>query len=86
MVENGSGACKNPWRQARGKRFPVWFCWLLRGEMYPAGRRGPWWGKIPQADGGGRAAPDPGLRGRWVQGLSRRVDTLSSLSPMRSVK
>jgi hypothetical protein len=28
------------------------------------GRRGPWWGKIPEADGGGRAAPDPGLRRR----------------------
>ena len=32
--------------------------------MYPACRRGPWRGKIPEADGGGRAAPDPGLR-RW---------------------
>jgi hypothetical protein len=31
--------------------------------MYPAGRRGPWQ-KILEADGGGRAAPDPGLC-RW---------------------
>jgi hypothetical protein len=31
--------------------------------MYTAGRRGSWRGKIPEADGGGRAAPDPGLRG-----------------------
>jgi len=32
--------CKNPWRLARGKRFP----------------------EIPEADGGGQAAPDYGLR------------------------
>ncbi len=32
--------------------------------MYPAGRHGPWRRKIPEADGGGQAAPDPGLR-RW---------------------
>jgi hypothetical protein len=51
--------------------------------MYPAGPRDDWWGKIPEADGGMRAAPDPGLR-RWRSGvgagLSQRVDTLSSLS------
>ncbi len=35
-----------------------------QGEMYPAGRRGPQRGKIPEADGGRLAAPDPGLRGR----------------------
>ena len=64
MVENGGRACKNPWRRAKGKRFPARFCWLLWGEVYPAGRRGPWWGKIPEEDGGGRAAPDPGLRRR----------------------
>jgi hypothetical protein len=64
VVENGGGACKNPWRRARGKQFPARFCWLLWGEVYPAGRRGPWWGKIPEADGDGRAAPDPGLRRR----------------------
>ncbi len=64
VVGNGGGACKNPWRLARGKWFPVWFCRLLWGEEQPAGRRGPWWGKISEADGGGRAAPDPGLRGR----------------------
>ncbi len=51
-VENGGGACKNPWRRARGKRFPALFCWLLWGEMYPAHRRGPWRGKISEADGG----------------------------------
>jgi hypothetical protein len=55
VVENGGGACKNPCRRARGKRFPARFCWLLWGKVYPAGR-GPWWGKIPEADGGGRAA------------------------------
>ncbi len=64
MVENGGGACKNPWWLARGKRFPARFCWLLWAEVYPAGRRGPWRGKIPEADGGGWAAPDPGLH-RW---------------------
>jgi hypothetical protein len=32
--------------------------------MYPAGRCGPWRGKVPEVDGSGRAAPDPGLRGR----------------------
>jgi hypothetical protein len=31
---------------------------------YPAGCRSPWRGKIPEADGGGQATPDPGLRGR----------------------
>ncbi len=64
MVENGGGACKNPWRLARGKRVPARFCWLLWGEMYPAGRRGPWQGNFPEVDSGGQAAPDPGLR-RW---------------------
>ncbi len=63
MVENSGGACKNPWWLARGKRFPVWFCWLLWAEVYPAGRCGPWRGKIPEADSGERVAPDPGLRG-----------------------
>jgi hypothetical protein len=37
---------------------------VLWGKMYPTGRRGPRRGKIPKADGGGRAATDPGLR-RW---------------------
>jgi hypothetical protein len=32
--------------------------------MYPAGRRGPWRGKIREVDSSGRAAPDPGLRRR----------------------
>ncbi len=61
MAENGGGACKNFWGRARGKRFLARFCWLLWGEVYPAGRRGPWWRKIPEADGCGRAASDPGL-------------------------
>jgi hypothetical protein len=30
--------------------------------MYPASRRGPWQGEIPEADVSGWAAPDPGLR------------------------
>ncbi len=64
MVENGGGGCKNPWRRARGKRFPARFCWLLWGEVYPAGRSGPRRQEIPEADGGGRAAPDHGYRGR----------------------
>jgi hypothetical protein len=64
MVENGGGACKNPWQLAKGKRFPAGFCWLLQCDVYPADCHGPWRGKIPQADGGGRAAPDPGLRRR----------------------
>jgi hypothetical protein len=62
MVENGGGAGKNRWWLDRGKWFLARFCWLLQGEVYPAGRLGPW------------------------QGLSQRMDTLSSLSPMRSVK
>jgi hypothetical protein len=37
---------------------------LLWGEVYMAGRRGPWRGKIPEADGGRRAAPDPELHRR----------------------
>ncbi len=52
------------WQLARKKWFQTRFCWLLRGEMYPAGCRGPRRGKIPEAGGGGRAAPDPGLRWR----------------------
>jgi hypothetical protein len=64
VVENGGGAFKNPWQLVTGKRFPVRFFWLLWGEIYPAGRRGPRRGKIPEADGGGLATPDPGFR-RW---------------------
>ncbi len=64
MVENGGGACKNPWRHTTGKGFPARFCWLLWGEVYPVDRHSPWWGKIPEADGGKQAAPDPGLRRR----------------------
>jgi hypothetical protein len=60
MVENGGGACKNPWRQARGKRFTAWFCWLLWGELYPVGRRSPRRGQIMEVDSGGRAALNPG--------------------------
>ncbi len=67
MVENRGGACKNPWRWAWGKRFLERFCWLLWCEVYPVGCHGPWWGKIPEADGGGRAAPDPGLRRRRIR-------------------
>ncbi len=55
---------QKPLAAGQGKRFPARFCWLLWGEMYPAGRRGAWWGKIPKADDGGWAAPDPGLRRR----------------------
>jgi hypothetical protein len=50
--------------KARGKWFPARFCWLLWGEVHPAGRRCPRRRKIPEADGGGRAAKDPGLRRR----------------------
>jgi hypothetical protein len=39
-VENGGGACKNLWRHAKGKRFPAQFCWLLQGNVYPAGHCG----------------------------------------------
>ncbi len=63
MVQNSGGSCKNPRRLARGKRFAARFCWLLWGKMYPAARHGPW-RKIPETDGGGQAAPDPGLQ-RW---------------------
>ncbi len=64
VVENGGSACKNPWWLARGKRFPVLFCWLLWGVMYPVCRRSSWPGKILEADTGGQASSDPGLR-RW---------------------
>ncbi len=63
-VENGDRACKNPWRHARGKWFPSRFCWLLCGEVYPAGCHGPRQWEIAEADSRGRAAPDPGQRGR----------------------
>ncbi len=64
MVKNSCGACKNPWWLARGKRFPVRFCRLLWGKVQPVWRYGPGRGKIPEADSGWRAAPDPRLRGR----------------------
>ena len=54
--------------RARGKRFPARFGWRFRGEVYPAGCHGPRRWKVPEADGGGRAAPNSGQRGRrsWV--------------------
>ncbi len=53
---------QKPLVAGQGKQFPARFCWLLHGEMYPAGRCGPRRGKIPEADRGERAAPDPWLR------------------------
>ena len=79
MVENGGGACKNPWRRARGKRFPARFGWRFRGEVYPAGCHCPRRWKIPEADGGGRAAPNSGQRGRrcgigaWFESEGRHL-------------
>ncbi len=63
LSRTAAGCAKTPGSCPR-KQFPVQFCWLLRGEMNPAGRRGPRREKIPEADGGGQAAPDPGLRRR----------------------
>ena len=62
VVENSGGACKNPWRRARGKRVPSRFGWRFGGEVDPAGCHGPRRWKVPEADGGGRAAPNPGQR------------------------
>jgi hypothetical protein len=59
-----SAAHAKPLAAGQEKRFPARFCWLLWGRMYPAGRCGSWREKISKADGGGRADPDPGLRGR----------------------
>jgi hypothetical protein len=42
VVEKGGGACKNPWRRARGKWFPAPFSWLLLsggGTVVFPGRR-----------------------------------------------
>jgi hypothetical protein len=64
VVENSGGVCKKPLVAGQGKTVPGEFCWLLWAEVYPVGRCGPWRGKIPEADGGGRAVPDSGLR-RW---------------------
>ncbi len=50
------------------------FSWLLWGEVYPAGPRGPWRGKIPEADSGGQAAPDPGLC-RWRCGVGAGLES-----------
>jgi len=74
-------ASKNPWRQARGKRFLAWFCWLLRVKFTR-------WAAAARAAAGGRPRTLGSTDGTVgsVQSLSLRVDTLSSLSLMRSVK
>ncbi len=44
--------------KARGKRFLARFCWLLWGEVHPAGRRCPRQGENPGS--GRRRAGGPG--------------------------
>jgi len=56
---NDGGACKTPWRLARGKRFPRRFCGVEWGEMYFAACPRPWGGEITEADSW-RAAPRAG--------------------------
>ncbi len=54
----GGGACKNPWRLARGKQFPARFPCMRQGEMYPAGcLRDAWRGKSREQTAA--AAPGP---------------------------
>jgi hypothetical protein len=53
MVWNGGGACKNPWRLARGKRFPA------RGEVYPAGRCNARQRKTPESRRRRAGGPEP---------------------------
>ncbi len=81
---------QKPLAAGQGKTVPGAVPMAAAGQMYPAGCRGAPCGKIPEADVGGRAAPDPGLRrrrGRVHTGFEPgREDTLSSLLPMRSVK
>jgi hypothetical protein len=66
---------QNPWRLARGKRFPAWFPHVRQGEVYPAGRHramtAPLEGKSrKQTAAGGRAAGCPGGAVGSVQGFS----------------
>jgi hypothetical protein len=48
----------------QGKMVPGAVLLVVVGRMYPAGCRGPWRWKIPEADSDGRAVPDPGLHRR----------------------
>ncbi len=56
---NGSGTRKTHWRLTRGKRFPARILCEWWAEMYPAGCRNAWRGKILDANKG-RASPWPG--------------------------
>jgi hypothetical protein len=79
VVENGGGACINPWRRARGKRFPSRFGWQFGGEVYPACCHGTRRREVPEAYGGGRAAPNSRQRGRrcgigaWFESEGRHL-------------
>ena len=65
--------------RARGKRFPSRFGWWLGGEVYPAGCRSSRRREVPEAYGGGRAAPNPGQRRRrcriraWLESEGRHL-------------
>jgi hypothetical protein len=77
VVENAGGACKTL-AAFQGKRFPARFCWLLWSKVYPAGHHGPRWREIPEAYGGGWAAPNPGQRRRcrirgWLESEGRHL-------------
>ncbi len=52
---------QKPLAACQGKTVPGAVLLAAVGQNVPCG---PWRGKVPEAHGGGQAAPDPGLRGR----------------------
>jgi hypothetical protein len=80
---------QKPLVAGQGKTVPSAVLLVAVGRSIPGGPSRPLAVRNPGSDGGGRAAPDPGLRRRRCRvgaGLESKVDTFSSLSPMRSVK
>jgi hypothetical protein len=86
--EWGQGMQK-PLAAGQGKMVPSGVLLVAVGRSVPGELSRPLAGEIPEADCGVRAARTLGCAGGAVgsvKGLSLRVDTLSSLSPMCSVK
>jgi hypothetical protein len=77
VVENGGGACKNPWRRARGKRFPARSAGSSGAKCTRRAAAAPGGGKSRKrtaAGGRPRALGGAGCAAGSVHGLSLRVD------------